>query len=367
MKNIEQKIARISVLFLLITLAGIFACSSDEESNGLPTLSGVLAYGGLDLLLGVDDVASAAKLSLLSEPVTAANGVTILEASAVMEDLRLIMSPGNEVRWQHQHQEHWSRGEDDDEDVDENHEHEDDDDNDVNHEDDDDDDNSEELDRSGDDSDSNMAAPSADDEIEEENERSDLDGPFYFDLIEGVSVPTIETGLLPAGVYNTIIFRLGDTSEVDGLDEYGIDPTSPIMGNSIYLAGNLTVNEEAIDFIALFADDDQSSYKLELTGELTIEPDIINTLIVNFDVASWADVLDLPGLYDAGQYETDQAGVVIFSIEDSDLRNAFRHRFCNSLRAGVDRDGDRKMGQDEELDLQAEPEDGTDDDEEIDE
>ncbi|MDD5223774.1 MAG: hypothetical protein PHE84_07270 [bacterium] len=351
---------------VLLTLSILAACSGGSSQS-----QASLAYGGLEMVVSAagNTTAAPAPFSPMSEPLVLADGTTITAAGIVMEDIRFIMSPGQELRWKkhgknkkpcrHWNREHMGYGEgntcgvraaemsdypapftDPDERTDPGN-------NDVNllggNR------NEGECDSELELGENSGGNNDIDTELDNENAKPKLTGPYYVDLLAGRAYPEFTTTAIPAGTYNTILFRLGEVT-AENAASLGLDAANPIIGSSLILEGTFTSGTTVIPFRILFADDNEKTYRLKLLTGLEITPDTINTVVLEFNVEKWVTHLDLLGFYDGGACEAaltctvDANGTYNFIIADSLLRVTFRDRFHRSAFCGKDRDGDKKLG-----------------------
>jgi len=338
---------------VLLILSFLAACSSKDNQS-----KASLAYGGLEMVVSAagNVTAAPAPFSPMSEPLVMADGVTITTAAIVMEDVRFVTAPGQDLRWKNKnnnknHPKHWNRGYlgsgPDDSGLMETAELE--------------SDPEESLDpdlERGENSEDNDDIQA---ELEAENGQPKLSGPYYIDLLAGRAYPEFITTAIPAGTYHSLLFRLGDAT-AENAAALGLDAADPLIGRSLIIEGTFTSGTAAIPFRVLFAEDNQKTYRFDFAEGLEITPDTINTVVMEFDVGAWVTNADLLALYQDGACEAalactvDAAGVYNFTVSDQSLRDSFRDRFRHSAFCGKDGDGDRKLGNGERNDMEPIPE-----------
>ncbi len=197
-----------------------------------------------------------------------------------------------------------------------------------------DDDGVEDADDDDDDGDGTEDSSDADDDDDgvADSDDSVMDETEIFDALE-----------LPTGVYTEIKAKL------DRIDlEDGIDPASPLAGNSLFIEGTLAGQP-----FRVIADFDEE-FEIENSAGITVDNTSIASFILTFNPAAWFDGVDLSAA------DQDAEGVVVLDdTHNTDLFEQFRDNVKASANIENDEDGD---GVEDDDDSEDDSNDDSDDD-----
>jgi hypothetical protein len=196
-----------------------------------------------------------------------------------------------------------------------------------------------------------------------ENEEVKLRGPFVVDLLTDIVTPALPAVDVVAGTYTEIQVKI-DRIEGTEEDDSGmplVDPSDPLFGNSIYLAGTYsgTLGGDTVTDVPF-------SMSFDLDEELTlaapdptlgfvVDQDMLQTVILAFRIAQWFDFSDPeanPDAVDFASLPITAAVVLDRNAEDpaSALREVIKHKIEASADYGRDSDGDHRLDSSEDED-----------------
>jgi len=191
----------------------------------------------------------------------------------------------------------------------------------------------------------------------------EFEGPYVVDLVRNESSPSFDTIEIPAGDYREVELKLHkvDGSEKDDDGVQAVGDTDALYDNSVVLSGTYTpTGGSSVTFSFTY----DLSEKFELSGAtasegFSVEVGVDNPIIVAFRMAKWFDFTgqskDLSNL--VGNISLDESA----SGDSSAVREAIRDNLKESADYGKDKDGDGRLGSDEDDDSDESGEDAHDD------
>ena len=191
----------------------------------------------------------------------------------------------------------------------------------------------------------------------ETEDEFEFEGPFIVDLLADTVTPELDFAVLPSGEYEEIEFKIdkieGDESEEDGVTPI-IDATSPLFGNSIYLAGSytgITLDGTVTGATFSMTYDIDESFELKDAGETAVtflvEEGTLNPIIIAFRLNRW---FNFTGAEDDFNSLTTTAGAVVLDNNQETIRDLVKDNIEDSADYGVDADEDGELEADEDDD-----------------
>ena len=189
------------------------------------------------------------------------------------------------------------------------------------------------------------AKKSAEDELESIAAEKDADlkwkGSYVYDLIANAVSPEVPTVSLLDGTYKRIEFELKPNRVLDSSD--------PLLNNSVYIAGSITLNSVAVPFT--FSMKLSEEFKLKGNQGTSVKPDIVNALVISFQLSNWFNGIN----FSSAALNSDGT-IVIDDATNASIFAMIKAKMKSSAKYGEDEDGDGKL-EDAESDGDSEDDD----------
>jgi hypothetical protein len=119
------------------------------------------------------------------------------------------------------------------------------------------------------------------------------EGPYLVDLIKGVATPSLDTVVMPAGVYKDIELTMHKMEDGDsfGLKGAAITDNSSLLGKSIEMSGTYTPADGGNSFRITFSSEVGEEFSVaEALGKdavITVDANTLNDIAVLFRFEEW--------------------------------------------------------------------------------
>lgn len=182
-----------------------------------------------------------------------------------------------------------------------------------------------------------------DEDMTDETDDPEFEGPFQFDLLNGDTAlsQTIGDVTIPAGIYEGIEFDMHKSSELT-------DTSDPLFDRSIFIAGTIEKSGVPTDF-EMWHDTNEEFFLTGPNGFVVEEGTKASALVVDFDLENLLFGIDLlsavelpPGFIDISP---DSASAI-----NQNLADLLKDNIDDAADFGEDDDGDGDLSEDEDVD-----------------
>lgn len=175
----------------------------------------------------------------------------------------------------------------------------------------------------------------------EDGEDLRIEGPFVVDLLNPEAISGLEEVKISEGRYCRIDLEF-DKLEDDELPE-GVDPSDPIAGRSIYIAG---MRGDGTRFQMTTEVDEEFELENEETGFLIDESILNGILFIAFDLDQWFSGVNLSD----SSVEVSNGMILINDDQNEEIQETIEDNIKLSADLFEDEDGNEELDRDEQED-----------------